>query len=146
MKKYRKGVFIVVYFLENKIPKYLILKRKLHWKGYEFPKGGVKFLETKKHAVKRELYEETGLKFINIKNHKLKGKYSYEKELTDRRGIHGQTFVLFSVCVKKGKIRLDKNEHSGFEWLNFSKSLKKLTYSDQKKCLKFVNDWIKENT
>jgi len=45
MKKetYRKAVFVVVYreTKTGKDRKYLILKRKLHWKGWEFPKGGL---------------------------------------------------------------------------------------------------------
>jgi len=146
MKKYRKGVFIVTYFLENKKPIYLILKRKLHWRGYEFPKGGVKFFEFKRCAVKRELKEETGNFPIRIKNFKIKGRYPYSKELSDRKGIYGQTFTLFSAEIKKTKkIKIDKKEHLSFEWCSFEKALKKLTYSDQKKCLKIVNKWIKEN-
>jgi len=144
MKRYRKGLFIVVYFLEKNIPKYLILKRKLHWEGYEFPKGGIEFLELKKHAVKRELYEETGLIPIKIKNHKLKGKYSYSKELSDRKGIYGQTFTLFSAQINKtNKIKIDKREHLGFEWMNFKKAVKKLTYPNQRKSLRIVNSSIK---
>ena len=43
--KYRKIVFIVTYAkLKDKIY-YLILKRKLHWKGWEFVKGGIDFPE-----------------------------------------------------------------------------------------------------
>jgi hypothetical protein len=41
-EKYRKAVFIVVYRrtknIFNKQNKLLILKRKLHWAGWEFPK------------------------------------------------------------------------------------------------------------
>ena len=38
---YRKSVFIVVYRKTEKGILYLILKRKLHWVGWEFPKGGI---------------------------------------------------------------------------------------------------------
>ena len=50
---YRKALFIVAYRMINNNIKYLILKRKLHWKGWEFPKGGVELFETKKMGVKR---------------------------------------------------------------------------------------------
>ena len=72
MKKYRKGIFVVVYSkTKNKI-EYLILKRKLHWKGWEFPKGGKRIYETLQMAVKREVKEETGLKPLKIKSFKEK--------------------------------------------------------------------------
>ena len=50
------------YKIENKKIKYINLKRKLHWTGWEFPKGGIGFLETKKNCIKREIKEEIGLK------------------------------------------------------------------------------------
>ena len=145
MKKYRKGVFIVVYYLKNQKPNYLILKRKLHWKGFEFPKGGVKFLEFSKTAVKREVKEEVGLKPIKIKKHAFCGKYPYKKELKDRKKIYGQTFCLYSVEVKRGKVKIDKKEHSAYDWLGFEKILKKLTFSNQRKSLRIVHKVIKDN-
>ena len=57
--KYRNAIFIVTYRCINKDKiLYLILKRQLHWKGWEFPKGGIDFFETKKRAIKRELKEK----------------------------------------------------------------------------------------
>ncbi len=65
--KHRKGIFLVTYSKENGKTKYLILKRKLHWKGWEFPKGGIEPGESIKKTIKRELKEETGLKPLMIK-------------------------------------------------------------------------------
>ena len=45
--------------------KYLILKRKLHWKGWEFVKGNIDH-EGYRKAVLREIREETGLKKVRI--------------------------------------------------------------------------------
>jgi len=145
MKKYRKGIFFVVYYLKNKKPNYLILKRKLHWKGFEFPKGGIGFFETKKHAVRREMEEEVGLKPLNIKKHIFCGKYSYKKKIKDRKGIYGQTFCLYSVEVKKGRVKFDKKEHVSSDWLTFEKAYKRLTYPNQRKSLRMVNSWIKHD-
>ena len=50
---YRKGFFIVTYSRTKEGIKYLILKRKLHWKGWEFPKGGLEKGESFEKAVKR---------------------------------------------------------------------------------------------
>ena len=129
--KYRKAVFIVVYSKgKNKI-EYLILKRKLHWIGWEFLKGGLEYSEEEKHAVKREVVEETGLKILKIKGMKIKGSYKYKKILKDRPGIIGQNFSLYSVEVKKARVKLDRLEHSDYKWMDFEKALKKLTWKNQ---------------
>ena len=137
-KNYRKTVFIVVYRFVHKQRRYLILKRKLHWRGYEFPKGGIEDGEIELDAVKREVKEETGLKIKKIINHNIGGKYDYTKNLLDRKGIHGQTYSLYSVEVADGEVVIDKHEHSGFQWLNYVDAIKTLSYSDQKECLKLV--------
>jgi 8-oxo-dGTP pyrophosphatase MutT (NUDIX family) len=143
--KLRKGIFILVYYLENKIPKYLILKRKLHWKGFEFPKGGIEKNERYIDAVKRELKEETGLIPLKIKSHNFKGKYLYKKKFLDRTGFAGQTFVLFSVQTKNSKVFLDKREHSNYHWLSYEQAQKKLAHQNQKKSLSIVDDWLMKN-
>jgi len=106
-KKLRKGVFMVAYSLESGKPEYIIQHRKLHWKGWEFPKAGLKKGESKKEAARREIKEETGLEIIKVTSHKYKGKFLYPKELPDRPGISGQTYYLYSVELKKGKIKVD---------------------------------------
>ncbi|OGJ12659.1 hypothetical protein A3K82_02220 [Candidatus Pacearchaeota archaeon RBG_19FT_COMBO_34_9] len=141
--RYRNAVFIVTYAKqENKIH-YLILKRKLHWKGWEFPKGGIDSSETKQHAVKREIKEETGLKISEIKKFNVSGKYRYDRIYPDRKGIAGQKFSLYAVRVRKEKIKIDRIEHSGFSWMSFEQAMKKLKWDNQKKCLKIVNKWLK---
>lgn len=142
---YRKAVFAVVYAIENNKIYYLILKRKLHWKGWEFTKGGVEKNETYSKAAKREVYEETGQKPRKIKSFNISGKYKYHKLLKDRPGFIGQEYKLFSAQISKGKIKLDKKEHSGFKWLSYNLALKKLTWSNQKKCLKIVNNFLSSN-
>ena len=141
-EKYRKAVFAVCYSKEYKKIKYLLLKRKLHWKGWEFPKGGVEEKEKPLDAVKREVQEETGLKILNIKNFKVTGKYLYNKKFSDRKDFFGQTYSLYSAEVKKEKVTLDKKEHSDYKWLDFNKALELLTWQNQKECLKLVDDWL----
>jgi len=144
--RFRKAVFVVVYSnVKDKI-EYLILKRKKHWVGWEFPKGGVEFFETRNHAVKREVKEETGLKILKIKKFKVYGKYDYDKKYSDRKGLVGQDFLLYAAEVEKNKVVIDKREHSDFKWMNFKDAEKKLTWKNQKKCLKIVDDWLKENS
>ncbi len=146
--KYRKAVFIVTYSKTNKDVEYLILKRKLHWKGWEFPKGGLQGIKEKvftKGAAKREVIEETGLIPLKLKKFNIKGKYKYKKPLKDRPGILGQEYQLYSAEVKKKKVNIKKNkdlEHSDYKWVDYSTALKKLTWPNQKKCLKLVNSYL----
>ncbi len=143
MGKYRNCVFVVVYKKNDDETKYLLLKRKLHWRGWEFPKGGVEKGESLLNAVKREVFEETGLHPIKIKKFNIKGKYNYKKMLSDRKGIIGQRYTLFSAEVRDNKkIKLDTKEHSGYKWFDFKKAIEKLTWENQKKCLALVDLYI----
>ncbi|MCX8194216.1 MAG: NUDIX hydrolase, partial [Candidatus Pacearchaeota archaeon] len=86
-KKIRKGVFVVVY---SKRPlRYLLLHRKLHWKGWEFPKGGLLANEKYEHAAVREIKEETGLKVLKLKRLGVKGKLVYDKKTQQERKARG---------------------------------------------------------
>ena len=137
--KYRKAVFVLGYAKTKSGLQYLLLKRKLHWKGWEFPKGGVELFETRKMAVKREVMEETGLKINKIVNHKVYGKYDYKKVLPDRP-YKGQSYQLYSVELSDGIVKVDQKEHSSYLWLPYEKALKRITWNNQKQCLKIVND------
>jgi len=143
--KFRHSVFVIAYSLnlEEKV-EYVILKRKKHWKGWEFPKGKIEKFETKRMAARREVHEETGLKVLKIKRFKEKGSYLYDKKLWDRPNKIGQTYQLFAAEMKKGngKLKLDKIEHNGYKWVSFKEAYKKLTWPNQRKCLKIVNDWL----
>lgn len=141
---YRKGVFILVYCIDKNKVNYLLLQRKLHWKGWEFPKGGVRLLETKLQAVKRELREETGLTPLRIDNLNHSGIYLYEKKFPDRRLFDGQTFSLYSVLVKKSEVILDKREHSDYAWKDFDQSMKLLKWSNQRESLKIFKKLLDE--
>ena len=145
--KYRKGVFIVAYrmtksIFNKRIIKYLLLKRKLHWVGWEFPKGGVENKDTILKAVEREIQEETGQIPSNIKSYSISGKYPYPNELSDRKGFKGQTFRLYSAELPSKNIKIDSIEHANYKWVNYEKAMKMLTYQNQKKCLKEVNKKI----
>ncbi|MBI2629562.1 NUDIX domain-containing protein [Candidatus Pacearchaeota archaeon] len=140
--KYRKGVFIIVYRKEKDKIIYLLLKRRLHWKGWEFPKGGVEDREGFIKAVKRELKEETGLKIKNLRDMKIKGKFDYSKELEDRKGIKGMTWKLFLAEAGSGKVKIDRKEHSDYSWEEFSIAGKMLKWANQKKCLSIMNKFL----
>jgi bis(5'-nucleosidyl)-tetraphosphatase len=136
--KYRKAVFVVLYKTEKGKVFYLILHRKKHWKGFEFCKGGIEDGETEIDAAKRETYEESGLKIKKIFNNHIHGKYKYPRKFSDRRGFLGQKYSVYSAEVFPGKVKIDKHEHSGFEWLEYKDALEKLSKEDQKKVLRKI--------
>lgn len=143
-QKYRRGIFIVAYAKDRNKIKYLILKRKLHWKGWEFPKGGKKISENYERGARREIFEETGKKSLKIINLKKSGRYKYPKKLEDRPNVVGQTYKLYAAEIKKEKIKIDKIEHSGFKWMEFNGAIKRLTWKNQRKCLKVVDKLLME--
>ena len=142
-KKYRKGIFCVVY--ASKPVRYLLLHRKLHWKGWEFTKGGRLAREKIENTAKREVREETGLKALAIKQFPVRGSFIYDKKTQAERKFKGFRYVLFACNVKKGKIKLDKKEHDGFKWCSYSQALKLLKWPEQKRFLKIVNDAVKKH-
>lgn len=144
MKKYRKGIFVVIYRKTPKGIRYLILKRKLHWSGWEFPKGGLEPNENIIYGIKREIKEETGQTASNLQKHDFSGKYEYKKEFPDRNNSIGQTFSLYSAEIKNQDIKIDEKEHSDYQWSEFNDAFKKLTYENQKRSLEIVNNHLKK--
>lgn len=142
--KYRKAVFMVTYARGRKGVEYLIMKRKKHWIGWEFPKGGVEKEESLMQAVKREIFEETGKQAVKIRRFNFFGRYTYKRRYLDRPGYIGQSYILFSTEIKKGEIKMGP-EHSEYLWLDFKEAMKKLRFYNQKKCLKIVNNWLEKN-
>jgi 8-oxo-dGTP pyrophosphatase MutT (NUDIX family) len=143
--RYRKAVFILPYAKAKNGIEYLLLKRKLHWRGWEFAKGKIEKGESKTQAAKRELKEETGHRALKgrVKKFNFSGRFKYHKLLHGRLGFIGQTFSLYAAEVKKGKVSLDRKEHNGYKWVPFSATLKMLKWPNQKKSLKMVNSWLK---
>jgi 8-oxo-dGTP pyrophosphatase MutT (NUDIX family) len=148
--KYRKAIFCVAYSKTPKGIKYLLLKRKKHWKGWEFPKGKIEWYEllNKRKTVLRETKEETGLeiKRKTLKKHNYFGRYLYEKPLKDRPKIIGQTYSLYSGEVPySNNVSFVPIEHNGFKWVSFKQALNLLTWDNQKKALKIINEWLNKN-
>ena len=140
--KYRNGMFCVVY--TAKPARYLLLHRKLHWQGWEFPKGGSLANEKIVNTVKREVKEETGLKATAINQFPVRGSFIYDKKTQAERKFKGFRYVLFACKARKGKIKLDKKEHDGHKWRNYHESIKLLRWPNQKRCLKIVNTAVRK--
>ena len=135
--KYRKGVSAVV-FREGKV---LVFRRKLNWTGWEILKGGKKGKEPDERAMRRELREETGIRKFKLVKTKYTYKYPWKKSyVKDNHTFDGAHFRLFLIenLESTDRIRIDRREHAGYRWVTAKTALKMLTYSDQRKALRFV--------
>jgi 8-oxo-dGTP pyrophosphatase MutT (NUDIX family) len=141
--RYRKGVFCVIYSVQNNKIQYLLLHRKLHWKGWEFVKGGRKLFESLRVTAKREVKEETGLKVKFLSKMNYKDKFNYDKKSQADWKARGFRFIVFVCLVEKGRVRIDKKEHDKYIWIAYNQALRLLKWSNQKKALKITNKWLK---
>lgn len=137
-KRIRKGIAAIVFLKEEGKTKFLLLKRKQNWKGWEWVKGGCKKGESSVQTLKRELKEEIGIK----NNYELKAtSYShfflYQKFfIKDKKGYLGAQDKIYFVQLINPKIKVDKKEHSDYGLFSKKEALKKITWPDQKKIFK----------
>lgn len=139
MKKYRKYIFAII-FLKDKHYKFLVLRRKKNWEGWEFLKGGLMENENEMQCLKREIKEETGAKKFRIVRKtkyfiKYKWKKSYRK---DHRLFHGARGRVFVIQLFSKKVKIDRIEHSGYKWLDSRQTQKYLTHANLKHAFKYV--------
>lgn len=132
--KIRKGVSAIIFFDNTKKIEYLLLKRKLNWKGWEFLKGGIKGNESELSCLKREIKEEIGVKKFAALKTKEANFFTYQKEyVKDDRKWDGAKNTVYIIQIFSKKIKLDRNEHSGFKWVDRKNVSKMITWKDSRK-------------
>lgn len=130
---------IVVYYLENGEPEYLLLQYTAgHW---DLAKGKLEAGETNKQAAIRELQEETGISKIEIHD-------GFEESLAyNFRDYTGQfiekTVHFFVGRVFKKEVVILSKEHKGYIWLPFKEAVEKLTYQNAKNVLIKADAFLK---
>lgn len=130
----RRGVAALVYRKTDSGVRYLLLRRKKIWTGWEWLKGGCKFGEDEKTCLKREIMEEISVKSFIPKRTKFTHSFFYFKPLVkDKRKWTGAKHRLFLVEVHSSKVKVDNEEHSGYKWVDKKDALKMLTWDDQRK-------------
>jgi len=139
MKKIRRGVAAVIFFNDNNKLKYLLFKRKMHWKGWEWMKGGTKNGESELASLKREIKEETGKHEgeYKIKRTDMYHRFDYEMPFVhDKQVWNGAKNRVFLIEFFDKNVKIGKIEHAGYEWLNKKDALRKITWPDQQKIFK----------
>jgi bis(5'-nucleosidyl)-tetraphosphatase len=106
-----------------------------HW---DFPKGAVEKGETEQEAARREIMEETGLKIDSfIPDFRKKIEYHYRRS----GGLSHKQVVFFLARAERDDVKISF-EHSGYEWLTFEQSIRRLTFENARKVLIDANDFI----
>jgi 8-oxo-dGTP pyrophosphatase MutT (NUDIX family) len=138
-KRIRPGISAIIFTKVNGKKRYLLLKRKMYWTGWEWLKGGKRDMEKEIQTLRREIKEETGK---NPSEYTAKRTKSILTFMYQRPFVHdfklwdGGKNRVYLVEFNNPKIRLDSDEHSSYKWLSKKETLKRITFSDQAKIFK----------
>lgn len=127
---------VVIFRKEEDKLYYLIL----HYPAghYEFAKGHIEPGETAKDAALRETVEETTINDLEFLDFEEKISYYYSK---DGKPIQKQ--VIFFLAQTQTKDVSTSFEHTGFEWLEYEKASKRVTYDNAKKILEKADKFLR---
>ncbi len=116
--------------------RYLVLHYPAgHW---DFPKGAVEKGETEQQAARREILEESGLKIDSfIPDFRKKIEYHYRRS----GGLSHKQVIFFLARSDLDEVKISF-EHSGFEWLSFEQSVRRLTFENARNVLREANDFL----
>ena len=114
------------------------------WQGVT---GAPENNETNYEGAKRELFEETGYKSVNL----IKTGISYIIPMEDRwKDIYPEgtkeipEYLFIAVIEHPGPPKIDPIEHNDWKWCNFDEALSLLKWEDNKKALKYVKNYLRE--
>ncbi|WXG42008.1 MAG: NUDIX domain-containing protein [Candidatus Freyarchaeum deiterrae] len=131
---------VVIYRWENGNPQYLILQHERgHW---DFVKGNVEKNEKIRDTIIRETQEETGIQDLQFND-------DFEKRINYFYKREGQTVykeVVFHLAETKTSQVKISYEHVGYDWLDYDKTFKKLSYENSKKTLKKAHKIVMEKS
>jgi bis(5'-nucleosidyl)-tetraphosphatase len=151
MITFEKSVGAVIYRKEDKVKKYLLLHYEAgHW---DFPRGHVEEGESEIETLEREVKEETGIDDLKIiPGFKKRIRYFYrakgeeaERLKKQKKSINIMKQVIYHLAETKTKGVKISFEHTGYEWLDYESSLKKITYKNSKDVLAEADEFLTKN-
>lgn len=142
--KTEKGVIIVAYQKSLRNHRYLVLKRKKNWEGWELVKGHLED-ENYNKTVKIELEEEAGIKESQIKNiEDLEKTVSWSYTQNSKK--YEKKYKAYKVEVSKEAIvdtrNNPDNEHETGFFLDYKDAKSLLEYENNRKLLEQVHNQL----
>lgn len=138
-----KKVRAIIYDIKDGKPYFLILRRVLNWRGWEFLKETMEPAETTSQTIKRGIREETKLKKFKI----LK-KFNYRENWR----AMGKDFSIVCLYVvradmkQKISLKQDITEHNKYVWVDKKTALQKLTWPKTRKFFRELKfDYLKRS-
>ncbi|MEM3839329.1 MAG: uracil-DNA glycosylase family protein [Candidatus Micrarchaeaceae archaeon] len=137
--EYSAGAF--VYKKSKGRTLFLVLKRGIGRRGVagtpDLPKGHIENGEDAKAAAIREIREETGIEPAFLPFFKEDTAYAFR----DNGELIRKKLTLFICDSGRQRVRISR-EHSGYEWMGYEKALRAIPFSNIRKLLQRVNEYI----
>jgi bis(5'-nucleosidyl)-tetraphosphatase len=136
MMKERSAGAIIFSINSSSDVSFLLLQHNAgHW---DFAKGNIEHGENEWQAARREIREETGIESVHfLEGFRVRVEYYYKRE---GNLVHKE--VVFFLARSDSKRVILSNEHIGYSWCDFDKSLAKLTYRSARDVLEQARSFI----
>jgi bis(5'-nucleosidyl)-tetraphosphatase len=137
MMKERSAGAIIFSINSSTDVSFLLLQHNAgHW---DFAKGNIEYGENESQAARREIHEETGIENVHfLEGFRVRVEYYYKRE---GNLVHKE--VVFFLARSDSQRVILSNEHVGYSWSDFDKSLAKLTYRSAREVLWQAQSFIK---
>ena len=138
--KTEKSAGAIIYYADEKGPKFLLLKYKTYW---GFAKGIIEAEEGIEETMKREVKEETGLDNLEIIpgfRYVQRWFFRAEGRLVSKEAI----FLLVKVTEEQASKVKISFEHEDFKWLSYEKALSYIKIKNNKEMIKSAYDFVKK--
>ena len=135
MKESSAGAIIFSINSSSDISFLLLQHNAGHW---DFAKGNIEYGENESQAALREIREETGIESVHfLEGFRARVEYYYK-----RGGNLVHKEVVFFLARSDSQKVILSNEHIGYSWCAYDKSLAKLTYRSARDVLKQARSFI----
>ncbi|MBI5148969.1 NUDIX domain-containing protein [Candidatus Pacearchaeota archaeon] len=130
----------VIFFLEDSIPRYLLLKYTNYW---GFVKGNIEKGENEESTLKREAREEANISKLEI-IHGFRHEIEYFYKLKGKIIKKNVIFLLGRINEEDSRKVKISFEHEAFIFKDYEEAQKMLKHKNEKLILEKVNEFLQE--